>query len=365
MTAETVAWLWRLDWQTVLTICHVVGIVFVVCAATAGFATGASILFIGGQRPGRMLTGTLHNSIAFGLVLIWCSGGGLLAIKNMLGPDLVWPDALTFKLVVVTLFSLSVWLVRVLVLPLARARQQPLATDLGWGALSGVAFVASVSMSCWIILVAMALSTELQALPVERLYVFLAGLVGLFMGACLLLAAGVRMLTPQRREPAPARKASRRRRQLDVRPAVNAPAEQAPRQRPSRQPNGASLQEPILTGLTEHAVKAMQARPMPQPIIAPQVRRAPQQPVAPHPVTPLQPVPSLSNRLCQLHYQDPARQLRDKVAQEWSRNARPPGQQRQRWAPTAAAAAKAAAAAAARESEADDWLLHKWLRRPR
>ncbi|MGI9475856.1 MAG: hypothetical protein ACR2PI_04070 [Hyphomicrobiaceae bacterium] len=364
MTAETVAWLWRMDWQTILMVCHVVGIVLVVCAATAGYAAGASILFVGGQQPGRMLVGFVHNSIAFGLVLVWCSGGGLLMIKNMLGPHAIWPDALTFKLIIVATFSLSVWLVRVLVLPMARVRQQPLAADLGWGALVGIAFVASVSMSCWIILVAMALSTEVQALPIERLYGFLAGLVALFMGACLLLAAGIRLLTPRRQPQTPVRTANRRRRQRDGRPGSDATSKKVPRQRSNPQPNGASLQEPVLTGLTEHAVKAMQARPVPLPINAPQVRRASPHSVAPHPVTQQQPVSSLSNRLCQLHYEDPARQLRDKVAREWSRNTRPP-ESRPRWTPTAAAAAKAAAAAAARESEADDWLLQKWLRRPR
>ncbi|MFY0611294.1 MAG: hypothetical protein JXQ99_07205 [Hyphomicrobiaceae bacterium] len=364
MSEETVAWLIGVHWHTVLTTGHVAGMILVICAAVAGYAMGAPVLFLRGRRPARALVGLVHNSVVVGLLLVWCSGGGLLLVKNMIGPQAVWTAALSFKLTAVGLLSLSVWLVRVFVLPLAYSRPRPLAVHLDWAALVGVSLVASVSMSCWIILVATALSAEMQALPVERLFGFLVGLIFLFEVACLALVAGVRILTPQRRPDVTARTASRRHRQLDVRPGLDARHNSAPPGRSMRTSEQASTQQPTLTGLTQHAINAMQARPLPQRMMVPQSRSVQPPPEQQRPAMPRQPAPSLSYRLRQSHYQDPAQHLRDKVAQEWSRNARPAAP-RPRWTQAAAAAAQAAAVAAARESEADDWLLQKWLRRPR
>lgn len=372
MSEETVAWLIGVDWHTVLTTGHVAGMVLVICAAAAGYAMGARILLLSGRRPSRALVGLAHNSIVVGLLLVWCSGGGLLLVKNMIGPQAVWPVVFSFKITVAILLSASVWLVRVCVLPLACDRPRPLAAHLGWGALVGVSLVASASISCWIILVAVALSAEMQVLPVERMYGFLAGLIVLFAGACLTLAAGVRILTRQRRPDVTAQTAPRRYRQLDVRPGLDVGRNSAPPGRSKPTLEAVSTREPTLTGLTQHAINAMQARPMPQRTVVPQARSTHQQ-VQQHDQQPLYPqqrpaasrqsAPSLSYRLHQSYVQDPAQHLRDKVAQEWSRNARPAAP-RPRWTQAAAAAAQAAAVAAAREAEADDWLLQKWLRRP-
>jgi len=356
MTEEIIAWLRGMDWQTVLATTHIAGMVLVICAAVAGYTMGVRLLFLRGPRPARALVGLLHNSVVLGLVIVWCSGGGLLfAYDALADPQAPWPAALTFKLTTVALLSFSIWLGRVFVLPLARSRRRPLAASLGWGELVGVSFVASTSISCWMLLLATVFSAEMQVLPVERLFGFLAGAVVLLAVACLALAACVRALTPRRRPDVPTHTASRRRQRQPVVRSKSGPELNLGSGVTS---TGGANQAAEMTGLTVHALNALQSRPLQQSTIVPHARPVPQQPAAPIPRASA----SLGNRMHPPQNQQPAQQLRDKVAQEWSRNARPQVP-RPRWTPAAATAAATTAAAAA--AEADERLLHKWLRRQR
>ncbi len=312
MTEETIAWLQGANGRSLLMIIHIAGMMLAACAAAIGYGIGVRLLYRPGPRPGRVLTRLIHGGVVVGIVLLWLSGGGLAAGSIVADER---PAQMAFKLGVVAILSMSVWAEQVIVLPLMYSRRRPLAAGLGWGELIGAIVVVSVSVSCWMMLVANSVGQSLQAIAHDRLFGFLGGAVGLLSIVGFLLAVVVRMRTPKAR-PASVKKAPRgRRKRLQAAPP------------------------PTLAQVNGGAGRTPDVRPLPSPVQA-----SPPRVVAPQPVQAL-----LGYRLRQSNVSE-QQHLRDKLAQEWSRC-------------TQARAARRKWTEGQAQVQADERLVHDWLRR--
>lgn len=374
MTEDTIAWLQSAHGHGLLAMIHMGGMAFAAGAAVLGYGIAALLLYGRGRQPAPIVINILHGLIAISLVVLWLTGGALV-VGRMSLTEL--PTIMVFKLGVAALLSFSVWAEHAMTRPWLLSARRPLAANLGWGQLIGIATIGGLSLSCWAMLIAGKYLPELQALPLNHAFALLGLAVGLIAAGCLALACVTRARqshaqSPKTRPSGRSRTAQKKRQ--DGRRRQPATARQSmPQPTGAHQPVAqlAGVQQPVMqrSPIQQQLTRLRSPRPSPSapaaipgPHPASQSAPAPvvllaQQPTSTPATAPvsLRPVDEPSPIATGTTYQvpqgrnDEAEQLRYKLAQEWLRctPARP-----------------ASSGWNTAPADPDDQLLHAWLRRP-
>lgn len=110
----------------------------------------------------------LHKGVTVGLVLLWVSGLGILAMRTGFNPNEVTPKLLA-KLFVVTLLTLNAWVITFYAMPIFRLIKGTTFIQNEVNIRLELTAVAGVSASCWFSALALGAFTQLKPMTGSEL----------------------------------------------------------------------------------------------------------------------------------------------------------------------------------------------------